>query len=214
VRLASVLAGEKRTTTTYRENGCSFKVDLAKAYFSTRLGFERKRIADLVKPGENVLVLFAGVGPFAVPIARKLQAAKGAGGRVVAVEWNPYAARMLEFNAGANHVSQTIQAIEEDAGKVVAQKGMARWANRIVMPLLHESVAFFPKALLAAAPGCVIHTYGLVPASKDSNGLKEKGMEIELLGAEAGRKCKVVDSRLCGAYAPRVQQAVFDVLVK
>lgn len=213
VRLARVLAGEKRTTTVYRENGCTFQLDLAKAYFSTRLGFERKRVADLVGPGEKVLVLFAGVGPFAVPIAAKLKRA-AAGGTVVAVEWNPDAARMLALNAAANRVQDCLQVLGEDANKVVASRGMKGWADRIVMPLLHESVGFFPKALSAAAPGCTVHVYGLVSTRKGKLGLRQLEAQVRGLALAAGRRCRVANSRFCGAYAPRVQQASLDVLVR
>ena len=55
------LAGVNKTVTMHREHGCVFKVDVAKAYFSPRLAHERLRIAKLVKPGENVLVMFSGI---------------------------------------------------------------------------------------------------------------------------------------------------------
>src|SRR3990170_138698 len=42
------VAGEKKTTTVHMEFGCVFMVDLEKCYFSPRLSFERKRIANLV----------------------------------------------------------------------------------------------------------------------------------------------------------------------
>ncbi|MCX6769456.1 MAG: hypothetical protein NT051_02120, partial [Candidatus Micrarchaeota archaeon] len=65
IRPVEVIGGEKRTAAIYREGGCEFELDLNKTYFSPRLGTERGRIAALVKPGEKVLVPFAGVGPFA-----------------------------------------------------------------------------------------------------------------------------------------------------
>ena len=64
------LAGENRTTTIYKEQGCSFLVDVTKAYFSPRLSTERLRIANLVKPNERVLNMFAGVGAFSMVLAK------------------------------------------------------------------------------------------------------------------------------------------------
>ncbi|MBA7599809.1 hypothetical protein ES703_06849 [subsurface metagenome] len=61
-RELEVIAGEPRTETTHREGGCSFKVDLAKVYFSPRLATERLRVTKQIKPGEVVTNLFAGVG--------------------------------------------------------------------------------------------------------------------------------------------------------
>ena len=66
-----ILLGE-RTTTVHRENGCLFHVDIAKTYFSGKMYFERNRIVQEVKDGENILVLFCGVGPFLIPIAKKM----------------------------------------------------------------------------------------------------------------------------------------------
>ncbi|GFO96546.1 trNA (guanine (37)-N1)-methyltransferase trm5b [groundwater metagenome] len=76
------LAGEKRTaefeilfgdrtTTIHKENDCLFNVDIARTYFTGKLYFERSRIAGDVKDGEDILVLFWGVGPFLIPITKK-----------------------------------------------------------------------------------------------------------------------------------------------
>ena len=55
------LFGEEKTETIYQEYGCCFKVDLASAYFSPRLSFERMRITNLVSHGETIVNMFAGV---------------------------------------------------------------------------------------------------------------------------------------------------------
>src|SRR5438552_420093 len=71
VRSIEVIAGERRTRTVHTEYGLHYRVDLAQAYFSPRLASERKRIADLVLEGEVVADPFAGVGPFAILIAKR-----------------------------------------------------------------------------------------------------------------------------------------------
>ena len=43
---------------------------LKETYFSPRLANERKRITSLVKPGETVVDMFAGVAPFSIMIAK------------------------------------------------------------------------------------------------------------------------------------------------
>src|SRR5437016_6641775 len=65
------LAGERRTTTLHKENGCQFLVDIAKVYYSPRLSTERLAVAMMVRDGERVLNMFAGVGPFSITIARR-----------------------------------------------------------------------------------------------------------------------------------------------
>lgn len=54
------------TETVHTEFGVDIKVDPTKAYYSERFSTERKRVAEQIHPGERVLVMFAGVGPFAL----------------------------------------------------------------------------------------------------------------------------------------------------
>ncbi|MHC1579850.1 MAG: class I SAM-dependent methyltransferase family protein, partial [Candidatus Alkanophagales archaeon] len=65
-RRFEIIAGERRTETVHKENGFKFLVDLEKAYFNPRLGYERARVAALVREGETVVDMFAGVGTFAI----------------------------------------------------------------------------------------------------------------------------------------------------
>ena len=53
---------------TVKENTCSFKLDFSKVYWNPRLSTEHERIVDLVKRGDIVFDVFAGVGPFAIPL--------------------------------------------------------------------------------------------------------------------------------------------------
>ncbi|MFA4907861.1 MAG: hypothetical protein WC602_06325, partial [archaeon] len=65
-----IIAGRKSLETIHRESGCVFKLDIAKAFFSPRTATERMRIAEMVKPKEVVAVPFAGIGPYAIIIAK------------------------------------------------------------------------------------------------------------------------------------------------
>ncbi len=69
-RNVAIIAGENQTLTTHTEYGLSFDVDVETTYFSPRLASERKRVANLVKSGEIVVDMFAGVAPFSIMIAR------------------------------------------------------------------------------------------------------------------------------------------------
>ena len=68
------LAGEKTLIAEYIENGCKFKFNVETCYFSPRLSNERKIIFKQVKKDERVLVMFAGVGPFSISIAKNSKA--------------------------------------------------------------------------------------------------------------------------------------------
>lgn len=66
-------------------------------YWNSRLHTEHARLVSLFGPGEVVADVFAGVGPFAIPAAKK-------GSLVVANDLNPKSAEYLAMNVDSNHV--------------------------------------------------------------------------------------------------------------
>ncbi|MFN3384599.1 MAG: class I SAM-dependent methyltransferase, partial [Archaeoglobaceae archaeon] len=96
------LHGEE-TETIAKEYGCRFLVDPTKAYFSSKLSTERERIAKLVKDGERVLVMFAGVGPYAIVIAKLSKPRE-----VVGVELNSVAVDYFRKNIKLNKVTNVV----------------------------------------------------------------------------------------------------------
>ena len=66
----TIIAGEKTKIADYKESAVQMKMDLEKCYFSSRLGTERLRIAKQVKPKEKILVMFSGVSPYPLVIAK------------------------------------------------------------------------------------------------------------------------------------------------
>ena len=103
----------KATETVHREHGCRFKVDPARAYFSSKLATERGRIRDMVQDGERILCLFAGVGPFAIVAARSRDV------KVVGVEVNPDAVAFFRENVLLNKVEDKVEVVLGDAGEVL-----------------------------------------------------------------------------------------------
>ena len=151
LRMLRHLAGERRTLTLHRENGCSFKVDVAKCYFSPRLSTERLRVAKMVKPKERVLNMFAGVGPYSIPIA-KLR-----GARVTSCELNGYAADLHVENDRINKVEGLVEVIKGDAGGL--PKRTDGKFDRVLMPHPSEANKFLPTALELVERRGVIHYY-------------------------------------------------------
>ncbi|CAI9548288.1 unnamed protein product, partial [Staurois parvus] len=66
-----VLAGEENMITKVKENSFTYEFDFSKVYWNSRLGTEHDRITGLLKSGDLVFDVFAGVGPFAIPAAKK-----------------------------------------------------------------------------------------------------------------------------------------------
>ncbi len=115
VRDYDYIAGEHKTKTIHKEFGCQYHVDIAKAYFSPRLSHEHERVAVLVKDGETVVDLFAGVGPFSVLIGKKNPKVK-----VYAVDLNPDAVELLTSNVRVNKVENQVLPILADAREIAA----------------------------------------------------------------------------------------------
>jgi len=202
VRKFEHLAGEKRTETIHSENGCRFKIDISNAYFSPRLGFERKRISDLSlgRGKENVLVMFAGVGPFAINVGRRNHKAK-----VAAIELNPDAVRYMRENVILNKCPE-IEVIEGDVREVVPKK-FAKWADRVLMPLPKSAEEFLDIALVAARTGCIVHLYTF---DREEEPFDKAIIRIKEEAKKAKRKITIENKRIVRPFAPHVVQIVID----
>ena len=109
-----VLAGEEDLMATIVENGCSFSFDFSKVYWNSRLHSEHQRIVDILENGDIILDVFAGVGPFAVPAAKK-------GCTVYANDLNPHSYKYLCDNAKRNGVGGKVRVYNLD-GREFIQK--------------------------------------------------------------------------------------------
>lgn len=200
VRKLKVIAGERRTETVYKEHGCMMKVDLAKAYFSPRLAFERKRIAEQVKRGEKILAMFAGVGPFPLVIAKRQPNVE-----IAAVELNPDAVKFLKENVRMNRMEKVIKPILGDVHRIVPKK-FRGWADRIIMPLPKGAHEFLHEAFLAARKGAVVHFYTFARSGRE----KEAAKVVREAARKEGRKVEILSMRTVRPYAPGIDQVVVD----
>lgn len=180
-----------RTTTLHRENGCLFQLDVTKTFFSGKLYFERNRIAQKVNDGENVLVIFAGVGPFLIPIKKKRNV------NITGIDNNREACTFLRKNLELNHIEANI--ILGDAQHI--NNLFETKFERIVMPAPYGKDFFLDTAQSMLKPGGFIHFYTFkkdfeIPHFRRL--LEEKGWFIDF-------------SRECGNVAPRVKRYVFDL---
>ncbi|KAI4274463.1 MAG: hypothetical protein LQ337_003919 [Flavoplaca oasis] len=102
-----VLAGPDDMDVEVKEQDCIFNFDYSKVYWNSRLGTEHHRLLSKFKPGEAVCDVMAGVGPFALPAAKKKV-------WVWANDLNPESYKSLVANAGRNKAIQFIRASCED----------------------------------------------------------------------------------------------------
>jgi tRNA (guanine37-N1)-methyltransferase len=201
VRPVKVIAGEWRTETVHRESGCAFALDIAKVYFSPRLSYERERIAGQVKPGERVLALFAGVGPFPIIIAKRQPTAE-----IIAIELNPVAVKYLKRNIKLNRVA--VRAVLGDVKKLLPEK--FRDAQRILMPLPKGAEGFLRYAFAAARNGCIIHFYAFCSAKAP---FEEAIERIEKAAKKSRVRIAVLSRRVVRPYSPSTVQVVVDFKV-
>ncbi|HDN82889.1 MAG TPA: class I SAM-dependent methyltransferase family protein [Candidatus Altiarchaeales archaeon] len=200
-RAFSILAGENRTITKHKEHGCIYLLDIEKAYFSPRLGNERLRIANQVKDGEKVLVMFAGIGPYAILIAKKRNA------KVYAIELNPNAIEYMKKNVELNKVNVNVISgdVREETPKLVAKVGKF---DRIIMPLPKGADNFLDVALKAIKNNGIIHFYCF---SKDEKEAKENLLRI---CEELGYSIKIKEIVKCGSFSPGINRICIDFEVE
>lgn len=188
-----VLAGIGNTITAHKEFGFIYHLDVARVFFNSRLGSERMRVANAVKDGEDVLVPFAGSGPFVVPIAAR-------GARVVALEKNRDACLWLAENARRNRVAERIAVINGDAFQMTELLKMD--FDRVVVPTPYGMDQIIRAASQMMKAGGWLHFYTF----KKHHQIEELQKSYENLGLE------VMQCRRCGNVAPGVSRWVFDMV--
>jgi len=205
VRKVKCIAGEDRTTTLYKESGVVMEFDVAKVYFSVRLSNERTRIAGLVKPGEKILALFAGVGPFPLVIAKTHPDAE-----IVAIELNPDAVESMKKNIERNRAGGVVKAVLGDA-RAVVMADYQNYADRVLMPLPKGAHDFLDVAFAGVKDGGTIHFYTFADI-KDP--FKEAREKAEKAAKANGVKIEVAAERIVRPYSPQTVQVVLDLIVK
>ncbi len=214
IRKIKVLVGDKRTETVHRESGVRLKTDLNKAYFSPRLGTDRSRIANLVKKNENILIMFAGVGPYALVIAKKNPDVK-----ITGIEINKDAVGYFKENLKLNkniyadkkyaplgkkaldRIKNTITILQGDVNTVIPK--IKEKFDRILMPLPQTAHEYLDLVRPIAKKNATVHLYHF--CRKDH--FKEDAKKV------VPKWAKLISINKCGAYAPYVYRVCIDMKV-
>ncbi|MCS7107139.1 MAG: class I SAM-dependent methyltransferase family protein [Acidilobaceae archaeon] len=202
VRQYEHLAGERRSETVYREHGCSFRLDITKAFISPRLSYEHLRLAKLVREGEVVVNMFAGVGISSIVIAKKAKP------RLVhSIDINEEAYRYMVENIRLNRVEGRVIPHLGDAAAVVRER-LVGVAERVLMPLPALALEYLPYALLALKGRGFLHVFLHVRSREEAERLVRERLERE------GRSGRILGSREVRSVGPRLEQVVVDVEVE
>ena len=200
LRELHVAAGDASLETIHVEYGLRYAVDVSKVYFSPRLGTERMRVAQQVRPGESVADLFAGAGPYAILVARR------ANPRVVhAADSNEIAVHYLRLNIRLNRADR-VQPHLADARSVLDEVAPF---DRIIMDLPHTAHEFLVDAFRATRPGGTIHYYAILSVT----GAQDRREEIEAMAGEAKRRVEVKATREVRGFSPAKKQWAYDLQV-
>ena len=133
-----LLAGEENMITTVKEHGCTFTLDFSKVYWNSRLQSEHKRLVDIFQKDEIVCDMFAGIGPFAIPAAKK-------GCVVYANDLNPNSYEALVQNCQLNHVKDKVHCYNIDARlllKHLLKNDKCLYFDHVIMNLPATAVEF------------------------------------------------------------------------
>ena len=203
-RNLQLIAGENKTQTEYRENGCRFIVDVEKAFFSPRLSTERERISNLVRDNEIVINMFGGVGMFSILAAKKKRCT------VYNIDINPIASKLCEDNINLNKLKGEVISMNGDSAEII-QKQLQEKADRVLMLLPERSDEFLDTAISSLKKTGIIHYYSHIPAEKKQDAPK---LSEEHLLDVSKTKTVVTSSRVVRPVGPRFYQTVVDAEIQ
>jgi tRNA (guanine37-N1)-methyltransferase len=193
-----VIGGAKNKVTLHKENYAVMRLNVETCYFSPRLSTERLRVARLVKPDESILVMFSGVAPYPLTIAKNAKAKE-----IYGVEINPEAHKYALENVKLNK-SNNIFLFKGNVKSVVPK--LKRKFDRIIMPLPRTAENYLDVALSVAKKNAVIHFY-------DFEAEKNIGKAADKVKKHC-KKCKILNVVKCGEYSPRKYRLCVDFQVR
>ena len=203
-RNLQLIAGDKKTETEYKENGCRFIIDVEKAFFSPRLSTERERISNLVNDGDVVINMFGGVGMFSILAAKKKQCI------VYNIDINPTASKLCEENIKLNKLKGDVISLNGDSIKIINEQ-LQNKADRVLMLLPERSDEFLDTAILSLKKNGFIHYYSHIHAEKKQDAPKLS--EEHFLSINKTR-AKIISSKNVRPIGPRFYQTVVDVKIQ
>ena len=186
------------TETINKENGCLFKLDLAKVMWSKGNNNERLRIAKLVEDNETVIDMFAGIGYFSIPIAVHSNAKE-----VISIEINPNSYNFLCENIRLNKVDNVTPIL----GDCMIETPKFS-ADRIIMGYVKTTHHYLKVAIDSLNKGGILHYHETVP---------EKLMDTRpinrIISQAGGRDVELLKINKIKKYAPGVEHVVIDARI-
>lgn len=204
LRKSKLVWGDKNTEVLHKEYGYVLRLDPRVVYFSPRESTIRQHISSQVKPGESVLVMFAGICPFAICISKIQPKVK----EIVAVEINSAAFDYMKENIRMNKASHLVTPIEGDVRKVC--KKFSAEFDRIIMPMI-KSKDYLPLAIGCAKKSATIYLYMI---SKQKNLFEDCKKFIDSVFKKLKKRYEVKGMRKISLYAPGKWKVLMEIKLK
>ena len=196
-----IITGDPDTEVLHKEAGCLFRVDPRRVYFSTRESTERERLVAEVQGSEDILVMFSGIAPLPIRIARAHKQV-----RVTGVELNPEAHNYAVENIFLNKVADRVRLIQGDVREVCPSMG--EMFDRVLMPLPRGAYLFLDVAIPPLKEGGTLHFYHWSPEKEPFTGAEKL---ISEAATRAGKRHCITNRVRVSQYSPRVWKIRLDV---
>jgi len=155
------------------------------------LSNERKEIASKIKQGERVLVMFAGVAPYSIVIAKNSKAKK-----IFSNEINRQANKYAELNIKLNKVKDKVKLVSGDAKKLPDK--IKEKFDVIVMPRPQLKETFLKEAFQFSKKDTRIYYYDFCKEEEISSVVEK----IKKEALKARKKIKILKIKRAGELAP------------
>jgi tRNA G37 N-methylase Trm5 len=176
---------------------------------------EKIRFGKLVKEGDFVLDMYAGIGYYTLPAL-----IHGKASHVCACEWNPHAVSALRHNIIDNQVENKVTIFEGDCRTSALEHNLVDMFDRVSLGLLPSSEGGWPTAVraLKRAKGGWLHVHANVPDKEIrtwTDWLLKSLLDIVDREIPQGSDWVVICSHVerVKSFAPTVSHLVADIFV-
>jgi len=206
IKVIASRAKKNKTLAIHKESGIFYKLDVRKVMFSKGNINERHRIAKIAKKNEVVIDMFAGIGYFSLPIAKKVK-------EVYSIELNPIAYHYLLENIKLNKLTN-IKAIKGDCSKVVPRLARLKiQADRIIMGLLPSPFKYLITAFKVAKKGTITHYSCLISRKEKDKDIKKIITDINSVAYQNSFKIRLLEAVFIKSYSSHFDHYVLDLVV-
>lgn len=203
-----IIAGSDDTLVNHLENGIKYKFDIRKVMFAKGNLSERARYPKIVKNGEIILDMFAGIGYFSLPMAKLSNPEK-----IYAIEINPVSFEFFKENIKLNKINN-IEAINGDNRKIIDElvdKGIK--ADRVLMGYLPPPKEFLPWAFKIIKKNGFLHYEDILTVGNEKEESDKVMKMISDIAKDYGFKAELFHLQDVKSYGPKKHHYVFDIFV-